>query len=416
MKPRQFEFSLQPFTLECGVKLPHLPVRGWVWGPEGDWSDLSEVARVLEVPNGLEPVSRSRREMQELPRVSRAPQGANVPTVLIIHALTGDSAVGGPGGWWEPLVGPGRPLDPSRMRILCFNNLGSCYGTFGPSDTGFPSLRQVEGPRRDLEEKGGFASPELFLPAPITTWDGARTLLLALDALGVQEVEAVIGGSVGGLLALTLGALAPTRVRQVLPLAAAGASSPWVIGWNHIGRQLALMDARRGLELARQLAHMTYRAEPGLDLRQGRTPASGGEGWAWPYAMQSYLEHQGTKLRKRFERGAYLSQLDLMDHHDLARSPKPPEAHESWTWSQAEPAGWGWGRLTSEVHALSIEEDQLFPPRQSEALVATLHELGRTATHHSISHPQGHDGFLLATEEVGQWIRRLLQPTLRRCA
>src|SRR5690606_8890115 len=94
-----------------------------------------------------------------------APLAAGVPTVLVVHALTGDARAGGPQGWWAPVIGPGRALDPARHRVLCFNLLGSCYGSSGPVDAAFP---------------GG---------ATVTTWDQAASLVSALDALGVRELE-----------------------------------------------------------------------------------------------------------------------------------------------------------------------------------------------------------------------------------
>ena len=119
------------------------------------------------------------------------------------------------------------------------------------------------------------------LPATVTPWDQARAILQALDALGIEKVSLVTGGSLGGMIVLCLAVLAPERFERMAPIAAAEKASTWVVGWNHVARQALLLDPgfpeapARGLELARQLAMITYRAEPGLDARQGQTP-----GWS----------------------------------------------------------------------------------------------------------------------------------------
>ena len=122
MSFRLFDFAVDPITLECGVRLPALPIRGWVWGPQGDWPALAQQVDVV----GLHRVSiaRTHEHIAALPAIRTPLHAVDCPTVLIVHALTGDAHVGGSDGWWGPLVGPGRPLDPNRMRILCFNNLG----------------------------------------------------------------------------------------------------------------------------------------------------------------------------------------------------------------------------------------------------------------------------------------------------
>jgi homoserine O-acetyltransferase len=325
-----------------------------------------------------------------------------VPTVLCVHALTGDARVGGEGGWWEPLVGPGKPLDPRFVRVLCFNNLGSCYGTSGPADEGFPRLADVPG-RGVVPDKGDFALPEAELPAPITTWDQARAILLALDALGVPRVDLACGGSVGGMIVLALAALAPERFPALVPIATLDRATPWIIGWNHIGRQMIAESLRHGVDptrtlaLARQIAHMTYRAGPGLMERHGRRTI--GEQWTGrsPYAVQTYLENQGTKLVARFDPRAYVSQLDAMDHHDLARRPPDPDPHESWRPVDPWP---GLARLRSRLDCVAIDSDELFFARDIHDMVVRYRLHGRDASWRLVQSPHGHDAFLMTWEPL----------------
>ncbi len=443
MKPTSaiFDLTLPGMTLEAGAPLDRLEVRGWWTGPEQDLDWLSARARVLSAHEQATVGTVIHRGADHR---APSPSSADTPpperdTVVVVHALTGDMRAGGPGGWWSPLVGPGKALDPTRQRILCFNNLGSCYGTTGPADADFPSREQDtrHAPAR-LTGKGAFHLDDAQLPATITTWDQARTLLQALDALGIERVQLLVGGSVGAMIVLCLAALDPARFQRVLPMAGAEAASPWVLGWSHVGRQAILMDpgfpdqVTRGLQLARQIAHLSYRAEAGLGLRQGRAMASnnGDAPPDWtprtPYRAQTYLEHHGQKLLTRFDARAYLAQMDAMDHHDLSRVPPSPEGPESWTMAPADrpssvgpvtadglvpeppdPAdSWGLGRIRSALLALSIDSDQLFFPAHMTALCARLQALGGAAQHVQIHSAHGHDAFLIEWDQVTAAIER----------
>ncbi len=319
--------------------------RGWWWSREGD------------TPDSLQP---------------------GVPTVLLIHALTGSAQAGGQGGWWEPVIGPGRALDPDQFRIICFNNLGSCYGSSGPGTDGFPTERNLE----------------------LTSIDIARAQLLALDKLGIGKLHLTTGGSLGGMVTLTLAALAPARFERILPLATSVAASAWVVGWNHVARQILRLDPGypdnigRGLEIARQLAILTYRAEPGLDVRQPRpafaSTASGG------YPIQSYLEHQGAKLRNRFAAQAYELQLATMDHHDLLQS-LPGDNRPAISCVQA------------STLVVDIDTDQLFTPAQAEVLEEQLRKAGARVERATMSSLHGHDAFLMEWEALAPILTRALQ-------
>lgn len=348
--------ELGPLTLECGVQLPNVALA---------LSDLGP---------------------------------ADAPVVLVIHALTGDHR---PQQWWSGVVGPGREVDTERFRTLCFNNLGSCYGSTGPRTQGFPRLAQVPGVRAPAGTQGLPPTDEDWLPAPITPWDQARALLLALDRLGVARLELCAGGSLGGMIALCLGVLAPERIGRLLVLAAQERTSPWVMGWNHVGRQCILADHEHGLERARQLAHLSYRANPGLELRQGRAQTCADWSAVQPYKLQTYLQHQGRKLAARFDPRAYLCQLDAMDHHDIERRP-PRDPGESWT--PTEP--WGLARLP-HTHLVGIDTDQLFPAAAVQALAARI----PGAVYHELASPHGHDAFLLEWDQLGPIFARVLGGT-----
>ena len=340
--PRIFELALPDLALARGGVVTQHHARGWWWSREGDTPEAPQ-------PGG--------------------------PTVLLVHALTGSAQAGGKDGWWEPLIGAGRAIDPAHYRVLCFNNLGSCYGSSGPGSPGFPTLKTVD----------------------LTCLDIARALLLSLDQLGVGRVHLTTGGSLGGMVTLTLAALAPERFERILPFATSVSASAWVVGWNHVARQILRLDpgypdnVGRGLEIARQLAILTYRAEPGLDARQPR-PVPGTDAG---YPVQSYLEHQGKKLRNRFAAQAYELQLAAMDHHDLLQ-PLPGDTQPAIS------------RVRASALVVDVDTDQLFTPAQAAALTQQLRAAGATVERETVTSIHGHDAFLIEWKTLGPILTKAL--------
>jgi len=429
-----FDLALSGLRLEAGARVEPLLVRGWWWGPECDLETLGRLPGGLSEHAGEDGWYRIVRRSEggarcDGGRVEAGREGPyptvrlddTIPTVVVVHALTGDMRAGGPGGWWEPVIGPGRALDPQRVRILCFNNLGSCYGTSGPGDVSFPT--RVDDSRFPVPRPGGkgaFPVPEHLLPATVTTWDMARMILLALDALGVGNVHLACGGSLGGMVVLCLAALASRRFERLATFGATWCASPWQIGWNHLGRRAILTDpgfprdVGPGLELARAIGHMTYRAPEGLEARQerrmaddaaDREAAQGGWSSRRAYAVETYLCHQGRKLRQRFDALSYLVQIGAMDHHDLARAPGPPEGHESWISAEH----YGPEAIRSSTLAVGIDSDVLFPPAAMESLASRLRENGVEAEYEILRSPHGHDAFLIEWDQVGSLLERALR-------
>ena len=370
--PRLFDVRLPPLTLQHGGTVePHHARFQW-WGPEADLPALERLATAVDARRAAGPVS---RETALRPTHAGATLDGGVPTVLVVHALTGDARVAGPEGWWGPLIGPGRALDPSEVRLLCANNLGSCYGSSGPLDTGWPAEAMA-----------------------LTPWDQARALWSLLDFLGVDRLRLATGASLGGMVALCLAVLRPGSVDGLLPIGTAAASSAWVVGWNHVARQVLRLDpgwpedVGRGLEVARQLAMLTYRAEPSLDARQHRTAGHPPEA-PWSHPVQSYLEHQGRKLRRRFDGRAYLAQLEAMDRHDL----------------DAPPPGTPEGELSAAALCVDIDTDQLFTTAQADLLADWLTARGASVKRATVRSPFGHDGFLVEWEALDVLLRQALR-------
>lgn len=313
--------------------------------------------------------------------------------VLVLHALTGDSLVVGeraPGqptaGWWPGLIGPGAPIDTDEYFVIAPDVLGGCRGTTGPS-----------APAPDGRPYGS------SFPS-ITVRDQVRAEALLADALGIGTFALVVGGSVGGMRSLEWAATFPGRVRRCVVLAASAAASADQIAWSvpqlhairldpgfHGGDYYPGPGPRSGLEVARQIAHTTYRSADELGARfgglaqAGEEPLHGGR-----YAVQSYLEHHGKKLVRRFDANSYLVLTEAMNSHDVGRGRGGVEA--------------ALRRVTAELTVAVVSSDRLFTPADGE-VVAQAPACRELAV---IDSPYGHDAFLIETEQVFAVITRAL--------
>ena len=289
------------------------------------------------------------------------------PQVLVIHALTGSADAAG--DWWQPLIGPGRAFDTTRVGVLCANLIGGCYGTTGPTSTD-PTTGRPHG--------GAF-------PA-VTTRDQARAQWALLDALGIDRLALVTGGSLGGMVALEVATERPAATAAVVPIAAPLAVSGLALAWNAIQLELVDRYGEEGLDLARRLAMTTYRSEADFDGRFGRAREDDGR-----FSVASYLAHQGKKLVARFDPATYRVLVKTMDHHDLGAGRGGERS------ALALLAGAG-----VRVTAVGIEGDILYGPRQMLALVAACERAGVSARYREITTAKGHDAFLVEWEQLGR--------------
>ena len=322
--------------------------------------------------------------------------------VLVCHALTGDShAAGGSGpghptdGWWDPLIGPGRSLDTDRFFVVCANVLGGCQGTTGPSSID-PATGTPYGSRFPV----------------VTIRDIVRTQARLADHLGVDRWLSVVGGSMGGMQVLEWGAMFPDRVRSLVPIATTAAAGAWQIAFSAAGRRAVALDPRwrggdyydaapgdgphDGLSVARALAQTTYRSDPVFQERFGRERSLALDTFdLWEdFEVERYLRYHGEKLARRFDANSYLLLNKAMDLHDLGRGRGGLTA--------------AFARIDAPVLTMSISSDTLYPPHQQLELRDGLWAAGKQCEHVLIESPQGHDGFLLETDEIGAAIADLL--------
>ncbi|MCV7421827.1 homoserine O-acetyltransferase [Mycobacterium yunnanensis] len=316
--------------------------------------------------------------------------------VVILHALTGDSHVTGPAGpdhptpgWWDGVAGPGAPVDTDRWCAIATNVLGGCRGSTGPSSIA-----------PDGKPWGS------RFPA-ITVRDQVNADLAALAALGVTQVAAVVGGSMGGARALEWIVGHPESVRAALVLAVGARATADQIGtqstqvsaikadpnWQNGDYHGTGRSPRAGMEIARRFAHLTYRGEAELDERFGNDaqgsedPVTGGR-----YAVQSYLEHQGGKLARRFDAGTYVALTDALSSHDVGRGRGGVAAALK--------------RVTVPVIVGGITSDRLYPLRLQQELADLLPTCSGLNV---VDSAFGHDGFLVETEAVYALIRQTLE-------
>ncbi len=299
--------------------------------------------------------------------------GSNV--ILVNHALTGSSRVP---EWWGGIVGPGRLLDTDRLAIIGINNLGGCYGSTGPASPG-PN-----------GEPYGASFPL------VTVGDIVRAQATALDALGITKLAAVVGGSLGGMQALTWALRGSRTVEHAIVIGAYDHFTPMGIALNHIAREAIRRAAtpESGLELARMIAMLTYKSESLLTERFGRNPDRGGGD---PFAtltdrfdVEGYLDYQGRIFSARMDKEAYIRQTRAMDLFDVRAVPLPSPAP----------------RMTF----VGIENDWLFPPQYVRAAAERIAAEGADSAYVEMPSNHGHDAFLAETETLVRVLSPRLEP------
>jgi homoserine O-acetyltransferase len=322
--------------------------------------------------------------------------------VLICHALSGDHHCAGwhaptdkKPGWWNNLIGPGKAVDTRRFFVVCANVLGGCQGSTGPSSIN---------PETDL--------PYGILFPFVTIRDMVRAQYLLLEHLGVAELHATIGGSMGGMLALLFAIEYPRFVRRVLAMATTGRESAQAIAFNEVGRQAIMQDPawnrgdypkesgpRVGLAIARMMAHITYVSDASMDRKFGRRKKETANSDAYTFDVQfeveGYLRHQGQSFINRFDANSYLYITRALDQFDLA--------HAYGSLEQA------FAPVEAETLVVGFTSDWLFPPEQNRQLTLALLRAGKRASYAELSTDLGHDSFLLESEDLYALVRGYLE-------
>ena len=312
--------------------------------------------------------------------------------LLVCHALSGSARVG---DWWPQLIGPEKALDTNRYCVIGVNVLGSCYGSTGPSS---------KNPQKADE-------PYACDFPLITIGDMVRTQVHLLDHLGISRLHAVIGGSIGGMQALSWAVDFPERVDRCIAIGAAPLSAMG-LALNHLQRQAIRNDPAwlqgrypldrqpvDGLALARAIAQCTYKSSVLFDERFARRPDRSGEdphrSLAGRYDIAGYLDYQGSSFTTRFDANSYLVISKAMDTFEIDRRYGSEEE--------------ALRRIKARLLLVGISSDWLFTPAEIQSLASKAKIAGADVEYIEISSSHGHDGFLADAEFLGPIVRARLE-------
>jgi homoserine O-acetyltransferase len=321
--------------------------------------------------------------------------------VLICHALTMDQFVAsaqpvtGKSGWWDMMVGPGKPIDTDRFFVICANVVGGCMGTTGPAE-----ISPATGKPYGLE-----------FPL-VTIRDMVRAQAMLLDALGIEKVLCVTGGSMGGMQVLQWAADFPERVVSAIPIACAARHSAQNIAFHEVGRQAIMADPdwkggtyqlhgtlpAKGLAVARMANHITYLSETALQRKFGRNLQNREQisfGFGPDFQVESYLHHQGMTFVDRFDANSYLYMTRAMDYFDLAAEHDGKLA-EAFRGSK------------TRFCIISFTSDWLFPTAENKEVAHALNATAASVSFVEIETDRGHDAFLLEEPEMFATVRGFL--------
>jgi homoserine O-acetyltransferase/O-succinyltransferase len=354
----------------------------------------------LDCGSGLEQFSIAYQTYGEL-------NAAKTNLVLVCHALTGDQHVAnlhpvtGKPGWWETMVGPGKPIDTNRYSVLCANVLGGCMGSTGPSSTN-PTTGNPYGPDFPV----------------ITVRDMVRAQARLLDHLGIADVLCVLGGSMGGMQVLEWAASYKDRVFSAVPIACSARHSSQNIAFHEVGRQAVMADPdwcqgryleegknpRKGLAVARMAAHITYLSDAALHRKFGRNLQDREKvafGFDADFQVESYLRYQGLSFVDRFDANSYLYITRAMDYFDIAADHDGVLAN-------------AFRGTRTRFCLVSFTSDWLFPTEESREIVHALNAVAAKVSFVEIRSDKGHDAFLLHEPELFDTIRGFLSAATRK--
>ena len=325
--------------------------------------------------------------------------------ILICHALTGDAHAAGwhegdkKPGWWEIVIGPGKALDTKKYFIICSNVLGGCKGTTGPSSI-----------NPDTGKEYGIDFPV------ITIRDMVEVQKQLVDSFGIDQLYAVVGGSMGGMQVLQWLVTYPQMMKKAIPMATAAMSSPQQIAFNEVGRQAIFSDPdwnkgnyyetgnkpKNGLSLARMIAHITYLSDESMDIKFGRGLQDKDEisyDFTMDFQVESYLHHQGESFVKRFDANSYLFITKAVDLFDLSVNDSLVD---------------GFKGIEAKVEVISVDSDWLYPTEQSNDIVTALNANDVEVSFSEIRSNYGHDAFLLEKGQLNFILSKFLASNVVR--
>ena len=307
--------------------------------------------------------------------------------ILICHALSGDHHAAGiytlddrKPGWWNSMIGPGKPIDTNRYFVICSNCLGGCQGSTGPS-----SINEETG------KPYGVSFPK------ITIEDMVRAQEKLISFLGIKKLYAAIGGSMGGMQVLQWSISFPDTVERILAMATTARQNAQTIAFNEVGRAAICQDPKwrngeypnddapnMGLSIARMMAHITYLSDLSMEQKFGRERRKSVAKKAFTdveFEVESYLRYQGRSFVNRFDANTYLYFTKALDQFDL--------------YGEASVMEGSFSPVQAKVFVIGFTSDWLYPPQQNREIVLSLMRAGKNASYAEVTSALGHDSFLL---------------------
>lgn len=327
--------------------------------------------------------------------------------ILILHALSGSGHAAGvhaledrKPGWWDDCIGPGKAFDTDQFFVICSNVIGSCYGSTGPMSMN-PATQKPYG---------------LQFPV-VTIGDMVRAQVALIDALGIDRLLCVAGGSMGGMQVLEWAANHPHRIKAAIPLATTARHSPMLIAFSEVGRQAIYADPfwnqgeyydqpqkpDAGLAVARMVGHITYLSDESMQKKFGRrlqNQEKYGYEFQTEFEVESYLKYNGNNFTRRFDANSYLYVTKAMDYFDLSR----PVGSLAAAFAHAEQV---------KFLVVSFTSDWLYPSYHSKELVGALTAVGSDVTYLDIQSSWGHDAFLLEVDTMTELLASFLSHLVR---
>ncbi len=356
--------------------------------------------------------------------------------ILICHALSSNHHAAGvhspddkKSGWWDNMIGPGKAIDTDKFFVLCVNNIGSCFGSTGPTSINPESITSVQDESAEGESKS--SEPQFYGPdfPLITIKDWVKTQAMLSDRLGIDCWHAIVGGSMGGMQALQWSVDYPERLKRCVVIASTPKLSAQNIGFNEVARQSILSDPdfkdgyylqagtypRRGLILARMVGHITYLTEDAMKAKFGRDLKAGKftYGYDVEFQVESYLRYQGERFSENFDANTYLLMTKALDYFDptrgrVKRATAPVQAPsiktttaevdldsaDAYQEHEHNDLKVTFAHTQCQYLVVSFTTDWRFAPERSQEIVNALMATGKPVSYINIDAPHGHDSFL----------------------
>lgn len=322
--------------------------------------------------------------------------------IVITHALTGSHHAAGTyegdnkPGWWDGLIGPGKAVDTDRFFVICTNVIGSCFGSTGPMSPRYP-----------------YNEPYRYKFPVITILDMVKAQRILFDRLGIHQVHAVIGGSMGGMQALAFGVFFPNFAKKIIAMATTAATQPWAIAFNKVAQEAILKDpdfkngyydpeairenGLSGMAIGRMAGHISFLSHQSMEKKFGREYRrnDGLFELFGKFQIESYLEYNGYNFTKWFDPLSYLYITKAINIYDLSRGFDSMEEALS--------------KINAELYLVSFEKDLLFLPSEMESIYTSMTSQGKeNVDYFAVQSDYGHDAFLVEIEKIENYVREAL--------